>query len=293
MHFPLRVGAIAALLAGCISCSGAQISLVDDLSRTVTLPHAAARVVSLAPSITESLFAIGAGGQVVGVTNYCNYPPAASACQRVGGMINPSIEMIAGLAPDLIVISMEGNQRQDFAALTGLHIPVFVTNPRTLDGINRSLLQLGKLTGHSRQAEALVDSLARRTRSLTSARPAGRTRTLLLVSVQPLMAAGAKNFLNEMLETAGAQNIAASTGLTYPSLSRESILEQNPDVILVTSDACDSTARFTSMYPEWSRLSAVRNNRLYRINADIVARPGPRAVEGLALLISYLHTGRP
>jgi iron complex transport system substrate-binding protein len=293
MHFPVRASALVVFLACGMRCSSAQVSVVDDLSRTVTLPHAAMRVVSLAPSITESLFAIGAGAQIVGVTDYCNYPPAARNCRRVGGMTNPSIETIVGLAPELIIVSMEGNQRQDFTALTGLHVPVFVTNPRTLETINRSLLHLGILTGHSREATALVDSLAQRAAHLGSLRTEHRTRTLFFVSLQPLMAVGTRNFLDAMLVAAGGVNLAASTGLTYPSLSREMILKQDPDVILVTSDACDSTTRFTTLYPEWARLSAVRGNRVYRINADIISRPGPRAVEGLALLISYLHTGHP
>ena len=143
MHFPVRLHTLALFLVSGITCSMAQVTLLDDLHRQVTLPRPATRIVSLAPSITESLFAIGAGDQVIGVTDYCNFPPGVRLCHRVGGMINPSIETIVGLSPDLIIVSMEGNQRQDFTTLTGLQIPVFVTNPRTLEGINLSLRQLG------------------------------------------------------------------------------------------------------------------------------------------------------
>jgi iron complex transport system substrate-binding protein len=293
MHFPLRLRSVAACLLLGICGIRAQVTLVDDLKRTVVLPRTAQRIVSLAPSITESLFAIGAGSQVVGVTDYCNFPPEARSIHHVGGMINPSIETIVGLSPDLILFSMEGNQRQDFAILTGLRVPAFVTNPRNLEGINTSLLQLGALTGHMREAATLVSALTERTTKLKANIGPARTRTLLFVSVQPLVAVGARTFLNELLVVAGGENLAASTGLTYPQLSREVVLDQDPAVLLVASDVMDSTQNVTALYPEWARLSAVRNGHVYRVNADLISRPGPRAVDGLASLITYLQTGHP
>ncbi len=293
MRFPLRFSSLPVCLLLGITGIRAQISLVDDLQRPIVLPRPATRIVSLAPSITESLFAIGAGDQVVGVTEYCNYPPEAQSRRHVGGMINPSIETIVGLQPDLILFSMEGNQRQDFTILTALHVPAFVTNPRNLDDINRSLLQLGILTGHRREAMALTDSLARRAALLKAHIGPVRTRTLLFVSVQPLVAVGVRTFLNELLVDAGGDNLAASTGLTYPPMSREVVLRQDPAVLLIASDVLDSAQSIAALYPEWSRLSAVRENRVYRVNADLISRPGPRAVDGLATLITYLQTGHP
>ena len=107
------------------------------------------------------------------------------------------------------------------------------------------------------------------------------------------MAAGAKTFLNELVTAAGGENLAAASGLTYPSLSREMVLTQDPEVLFITSDAVDSTGSITALYPEWTQLSAVRSGHVYRIDPDLVARPGPRAVDGLALIISYLRTGHP
>jgi|WetSurMetagenome_2_1015567.scaffolds.fasta_scaffold11707_3 iron complex transport system substrate-binding protein len=293
MAFSRWLTALVTLVVACSTTGNAQISLTDDLQRQVTLSRPASRIVSLAPSITESLFAIGAGAQVVGVTDYCDYPPEARSCRRVGGMINPSIEAIVGLSPDLIIVSMEGNQRQDFVALTGLRIPVFACNPRSLEGINRTLRQFGSLTGHLREAMRLADSLTKRAAQLRVPGTIRHIPTLLLVSVQPLMAVGSKTFLDELLTDAGGNNLAASTGLTYPSLSREMVLTADPEVLLITTDAFDSTTSVTSLYPEWARLSAVRSGRVYRVDADLVTRPGPRSVEGLALLKSHLRTGRP
>jgi len=266
-----------------------QVSLVDDLGRTVTLASPAQRVVSLAPSVTESLFAIGAGGQVVGVTDYCSYPPEARMKPRVGGMINPSIEAIVDLKPDLIIVSMEGNMRADFLALTGRGIPVYASNPRTMEGIMRSLGQLGALTGRSAEADSTIRGMKARTERVR-ARTAGiRKGTLLLVSLQPLVVVGRNTFLNELLELAGADNLAARLHATYPVYSRETLLAEDPDVLLIMSDVIGDLSDLTILFPEWNRLSAFRRHHIRRVNADILSRPGPRAVEGLEALYEIFH----
>jgi iron complex transport system substrate-binding protein len=270
-----------------------QISLPDDLGRVTALPGPARRIVSLAPSITESLFAVGAGDQVVGVTLFCDYPETVRKIPHVGGMVNPNIEAIVALSPDLILVSMEGNTREDFTRLTQLGIPVFVTNPRTIAGIYRSLEQIGTLTGHAREARTMVDSMKTRVKTITAKVTGPSPRTLLVVSLQPLIAAGAGTFVNELLATAGAVNIAATARGTYPAYSREAILSANPDVLIITSDLLTGTESLTAMFPEWGTLPALRLHRVFGINPDIVSRPGPRAVDGLEQLYSLLHAGTP
>jgi iron complex transport system substrate-binding protein len=267
----------------------AQVSVVDDIGCTVTLSSPAHRIVSLAPSITESLFAIEAGDHVVGVTDYCNFPPAARAKAKVGGMTNPSIETIVSLHPDLILLSMEGNVRDDFAALQRFGIPVFVSNPRTLEGIHRSLYQLGMLTGRTVAADSLIKRMRAREDSVHAPAAAQRQRTLFIVSLQPLMVVGRNTFLNELLERSGAENLAARLPSTYPTYSRESFLAENPDVIIVMSDILADVSTLTRLFPEWESLAAVRQHRVHRINADLVSRPGPRAVDGLETLFHILH----
>lgn len=293
MHFRQHlVFCCAALLCTVSRESPAQVAIVDDLGRSVSLPGPAHRVVSLAPSITESLFAIGAGGCLAGVTTYCDYPPAVSSVPRVGGMTNPSIEKIVSLRPDLVVVSMEGNTREDFTTMTALGVPVFVTNPRTLSGISRSLEQLGELTGHRAEAGRLVDSMSVRIARVRAGASGQSLRALLLVSLQPLIAAGGKTFLHELLEASGALNIAATAPGTYPAYSREAVLAENPDAIILTADLTADVAELIALFPEWANLAAVRNGRVYRINADIVSRPGPRAVDALEILSSLLHQGQ-
>jgi iron complex transport system substrate-binding protein len=293
MPFSLRRSTLVFLCVFAVRFANAQITVTDDLGRTVTLPRPAQRVVSLAPSITESLFAIGAGAQVAGVTAYCNYPPAAALKPRIGGMTTPSIESIIALHPDLVLISMEGNLRDDYSRIMDIRVPVVVSNPRTLEDIYRSLAMLGRLTGKNDSASRVVAALRKRQNHILHPAPSHSVPTLLFVSLQPLIAAGNGTFINELLRSAGGLNLAAQTGFTYPTLSREAVIGYNPDVVLVSSDVVPSTDAMIALYPEWSRLSAVRNGRIHRIDADIISRPGPRAVDGLQLLFSLLHRNTP
>jgi iron complex transport system substrate-binding protein len=268
----------------------AEVTVVDDLHRRVVLAAAAERVVSLAPSITETLFALGAGGQVIGVTDFCNYPPEAQKKHRVGGITNPSIETIIGLKPDLIILSMEGNVREDFRKLLDLRVPLFVTNPRTLAGINKSIDDLGKLTGKEDNALRLVESMKAREDSL-GLLPKRSKHVLLIVSLQPLIVLGTNTFLAELLHLAGGENIAGDSPSTYPTLSREVVVERNPDVIIVTSNILQNVDELLELFPEWIGLNAIRNHQVYRINPDIISRPGPRVVEGLEALYNIIQQG--
>ncbi len=266
-----------------------QISLPDDLNRTVSLLSPPKRIVSLAPSITETLFAIGAGDAVVGVTDYCNYPPEAKTKQRVGGVVNPSIETIVSLKPDLIVLSMEGNVREDFRKLTSFGIPVFVTNPRTLQGINNSIEQLGMLTGRKANADKLIQSLHVRTDSIKAIVAKEKKQTVLVfVSLQPIIVVGQNTFFSELIELAGGVNVVKHGASTYPTYSREAVLKSNPDVLIFLSDVLAKPADLVTLFPEWTKLKAYKQNKIFRIDADIVSRPGPRAVNGLEALHKLL-----
>jgi iron complex transport system substrate-binding protein len=279
----------------CLLCAAAPlhagITVVDDLGRMVSLAGPAQHIVSLAPSITETLFAIDAGSQIAGVTDYCNYPAGAKTKPRVGGLVNPSVETIVSLKPDLILLSMEGNVREDFTKLQEVGVPVFVTNPRTLQGIRKSIGDLGTLTGRTREAAALARSMQGREDSVVAL--VTTTKTVLhLVSLQPLIAVGGRTFLNELIERAGGINIAADAASTYPTLSREAVVERDPDIIIIMSDILAAGTDLTTYFPEWATLRALRTKHIFTINADIVSRPGPRAVDGLEHLHRIIQEGR-
>lgn len=266
-----------------------QISLVDDLDRTVSLPSPAQRVVSLAPSITETLFAVGAGDQVAGVTDYCNYPEEAKHKPRVGGIVNPSMEAIISLKPDLIILSMEGNVREDFSKLLSFGIPVFVTNPRTLAGIYKSIYDIGMLTGYREQASQLVHTMQAREESVRSAAQGKKRKVLFIVSLQPLIVVGSKTFLAELIDLAGGLNIAGMSVATYPTYSREAVVAENPEILFLMSDVPADPHGLVNLYPEWKQTDAEKNGNVFSVNADIVSRPGPRAIDGLETLFHFLH----
>ncbi len=288
-----RVPLVAAIAPILFFCTGvrAQISVVDDLHRPVQIARPAGRIVSLAPSITECLFAIGAGDRVKGVTDFCDYPPEAAHRAHVGGMTNPSIEAVVGLEPDLVVLSMEGNIREDFRKLVSFGIPVYVSNPRMLEDIYGSLGALGTLTGMEENARRLVASLSSREAAVRKA-AAGKppVRVLLLVSLQPLMCAGSNTFIDELVRAAGGINLAARARGTYPSYSRENVIADNPEAIVVTSDILPPDAPLTRLFPEWENVEAVRSGRVFRVDADILSRPGPRALDALERLFQLLHS---
>lgn len=271
----------------------AQITVVDDLGRTVSLAQPACRIVSLAPSLTETLFALGAGDAVAGVTSYCTYPEEATRKPQVGGMINPSLEAIVALRPDLIVLSMEGNVREDFDRLTALGAQVFVSNPRSLADIQRSVTQLGALAGRSEAAAELAAELVAGEAEVARGASGPKVRTLLIVSIRPLIVVGGHTFLNELLEAAGATNLAARFPSTYPTLSREAVVSEDPDLLLVTSEVVADTRLLFEEFPEWASLKAAQHSRIYRVDADLVSRPGPRAVEALRMIARLVRGGTP
>jgi ABC-type Fe3+-hydroxamate transport system substrate-binding protein len=275
------------------SAAPASLHLTDDLGRAVDLSAPAQRIVSLAPSLTESLFAIGAGEQVVGRTAFCDYPAGALRVSSVGGMTNPSMESIVACRPDLILVSMEGNTRDDFPHLLSLGVPVYVSNPRTLDGIYHSLDHLGLLTGRHDQARHLIDSLQRQERELRREAPAHPRSVMIVISLQPLMVAGGNTLMNELLTLAGARNPAAAFPGHYPAISREAVLADPPDVLILTSDLPARPAELITLFPEWKYLRSVRQGHIYSIDAAILSRPGPRALEGLRLIIDTLSRGTP
>jgi iron complex transport system substrate-binding protein len=298
LHTMRTLSLIAVVLTFCLlSCQkhishpGPQArSFTDDVGHSVTLQHIPRRIVSLAPSLTEILFLIGADSAIVGVTDYCDYPEAAKGIAKVGGMLNPNIERILALQPDLVLMSGSGNMRSDFEKLTLAGTPVFVSHPQSIDGVFKSIKDAGELTGRRQRADSAVAHLQIR-REILVHRAAARKKVsvLLILSLNPLIAIGPKAFLNELVTLANGQNIVRDSSTAYPVLSREEILRRQPDVIVATSDIVRSVDDLLSPYPEWKSLTAIQNKHVAIVDASIVSRPGPRIIEGLEATIRALH----
>jgi len=268
-------------------------TFTDDFGHTVALGDRPARIVSLAPSITETLFALGLDSSIAGVTDYCDFPEAARSKPRVGGMLNPNIERIVELKPDLVLMSASGNMQTDYQKLTSLHTSVFVSNPRTIDGVLKSIVDIGELTQRKAAAESLAAKLRRRrSEIIEQLRTRPVRKVLLLLSLNPIIAAGEGTFLDELITTAYGENIARGSRTAYPVLSREEIFRRQPDVILATNDIVKSADAIVSAYPEWKSLPAIHHGRIAVVDASILSRPGPRVLDGLGAIAAAIHSKR-
>jgi iron complex transport system substrate-binding protein len=258
------------------------LKIKDDLKREIEFQSRVTRIISLAPSITETMFVLDNGKSLIAVTEYCDYPPAAKMKASIGGMVTPNFEKIVELKPDLIIMTVEGNNQDDFNKLQNLGYKIFVTQPKDIDGIIKSISDIGKIIGADSSADALIGSMRQRQEKVIHSKGGTRNRKVLtVISLQPLICAGKNTFINELIGIAGGINIAADTPMPYPILNREEVLKQNPDIIIAMDDAVSSTREILRFFPEWKNLSAFRNKKVFIIDGDILSRPGPRIMDGL------------
>jgi iron complex transport system substrate-binding protein len=285
------VCAASVILFGAASAPGADYTLIDQAGRSVTVPADPARIISLAPNITEILFAVGAGDKIVGVSEYSNYPPDAAALPMVGTYIKPNLEAIISLSPDLVIGTADGEKRAEINRLASLGIPVYIINPRTIAGVISTVREIGRLTGREREGEATAAEMTKRIAAIKERLAALPPATVLLVlNTNPLITINDNTFQDEMIRTAGGRNIAAGESIRYPTLTYEEVVVRAPEVIIMTTMSPDEDYR--SVTREWSRfptVPAVKNGRIYVIDSDIIDRPSPRIVAGLEELARLLH----
>ena len=266
--------------------------VTDDLGRSVTVPVKITRVVSLAPNLTEIIFAVGAGNRLVGVTTFCNYPEQAKAIAKIGDTMTPNMESIIALKPDVVFVSTASQIEAFMKTLEANGIAVYVTNPKTLDDVFQSLLQLGELLGTREQAAILVSNLSGRRSLLTHlvsfveprAERKVLTRVFVQISKEPLFTIGKDSFLTDVIAMAYGVSVTNEVPTAYPKLSKETASALNPDVIIL-SDSEDNQ----EPNEVFKNSPAVKNGRIYKVNADILSRPGPRLVDALEQIAKDLH----
>lgn len=265
-------------------------SFVDDTGRKLSLAKAPVRIVSLAPSITEMLFAIGAGGQVAGVTQFCDFPPEAVQKPKVG-YANPNLESLVALQPDLILAPKEFLKPDLLASLDNLHIPLFVFSGETIEDIFTHIQTIGRMTDHQAEAAALVMDMRREIAAVTQ-RVQGRppVRVLYVLNSQPLITVGSGSFIDQLIGLAGGRNIAAKGGVPYPRLSMETVLAEDPEVLVFPVGQAEGISEGEQQaWRQWSGLSAIKHARTHQISADLLNRPGPRIGLALEQLAALLH----
>jgi iron complex transport system substrate-binding protein len=247
------------------------------------------RVVSLAPNLTEIVFAIGAGNRLVGRTSYCDFPPEAKAVAEVGDTLHPNLERMIAVKPQVVLVSTASQLEVFTKQLEGQNIAVFVTDPHDLEGVFRSILQIGEIVGEQDQANSLVQKLRERTNAVEQAvKQKPPVNVFYQVSGEPLYTAGHDAFVTDLMRRAGAASVTADVPGAWPKYSNESALAARPDAIILPSGG--SMGEANSNVAEALRQSpAVLHGRVYKINDDHLARPGPRSVTGLEEMARALH----
>lgn len=259
----------------------AVIRLVDDAGQTLEFARSPQRIISLAPHLTELLFAVGAGAQLVGVDSASDFPRAAQALPRVGDYSRINFERILALKPDLVIVWVGGNRAADIHGLNKMGLPVLHTQATRLDDVARLLHLVGQASGHAGEGEAAARDVSAR---LAALQVRGGRQPPLSVFYQvwdrPLMTVGGRHWISDALALCGARNVFADLDALPPVVSREAVLRRAPALIVSGSDAPD----LRRQWQRFARLPAVKNQAFVRVNADLLHRPTPRLLDGVAEL---------
>ena len=263
--------------------------ITDDAGRRVSIPAKVDRVVSLAPNLTEIVFAVGAGHRLVGRTSYCDYPAEAKAVAEVGDTLHPSLERIIALKPQVVLVSTASQLEVFTQQLKGQNIAVYVTDPHDLEGVFRSIGQIGEIVGEKDGANLLVQKLRERTNAVEQAvKQKQPVKVFYQVSGEPLYTAGHDAFVTDLMRRAGANSVTADVPGAWPKYSNESALAARPEAIILPTGGSMGAAN-ASVAEALRQSPAVLQGRVYKINDDHLARPGPRSVDGLEEMARALH----
>lgn len=273
----------------------ASLTFTDGLGRTVTLAGPAQRIVSLAPSNTELLFAVGAGRQMVGRDDLSDYPAEAADVASIGSTFGPlNTETIVNLKPDL-VLAAEINTPEQVKGLEDLGLTVYwLANPKDFPGLYQNVGLIGALTGREAEARALAQSLEARVAAVAEKLKGASTTPRVFYELDATdptkpYTVGPGTFMDTLLTLAGAVNIAATLNDPYPQISSEELVKQNPDLILLGNAAYGVTVEAVQQRPGWEAIAAVKQNRIVAFDDNLASRPGPRLVDGLETLAKVLH----
>lgn len=291
-HAPVRAAQLALLLAFAAPAVMAGPTVSDDTGREITLDTPAQRIISLAPHITELLFAAGAGEQVVGAVSYSDYPPEAEAIPRVGAYNSVDVEAIVALRPDLVVAWDSGNRHVNLERLRALGIPVFVGEPSRLEDVARHIETLGQLAGTQEVADASAGAFRERLAALES-RHAQRPTVRVFYQIwhDPLMTINRRHVISSAMEICGGENVFGDLSQIAPRIGIESVLAADPEAI-VASGMDEARPEWLDMWQQWTSLQAVRDGHLYFIHPDLIQRHTPRILDGTEQLCDQLEKVR-
>ncbi|MGO4277742.1 Vitamin B12-binding protein precursor [compost metagenome] len=288
--------ALALLAALLTSTAHAAVSVIDDAGNTVTLAQPARRIVSLAPHVTELLYAAGGGDRIVGTVSYSDYPPQARDLPRVGDNKALDLERIAALKPDLIVVWRHGNAQKQTDRLRALGLPLFYSEPRKLESIPENLEKLGKLMDTGPVATRAAADFRQQVETLRKTY-ANRPPVTVFYQVwqQPLMTLNGQHMVSDMLALCGGRNLFGNEPPLVPTVSVEAVVAGNPEAMMTAGIGAtrpDKPLADFSMWEKWKSVTAVARNNLFIIDGDLVNRAGPRVVQGAAEICKDLDIAR-
>lgn len=271
------------------------MNVTDDIGRQVTIEKLPERIVSLGPSITEILFALGLGGRIVGVTDYCDYPEEAKAKPRIGGFSIPDLEKLVAAKPDL-VLAADINKKVGVPAMEKVGLTVVTLAPKTLDDLLNNIILVGQITGKNREASQLVARLKERIGAVTMKTEAlgekQRPRVFYVVWHDPIWSTGRETFVNDLIVKAGGINVFADEFEQFRVVSLEAVIAKNPQVIIISGMGTIGDLIYNSIKGEarLNTVEAIVKNRVYKISdSDLIERPGPRIVDGLEEVAKLIH----
>jgi len=267
--------------------------VTDQTGRKVNVPEHPLRVISIAPSVTETLYEMGLGDRLVGDTDYCDYPAKAKTLPHVGGMLNPNLEMIVALKPDLVLGTDEANRRETADQLERLGIPLYGVTAHTVDGTIKSLEDLGHILDWDQPTQKMVAGLRARVAAVDQqvlGKP--RMKVLFVVWYRPLITAGGQTFMSDVIQRAGGASVSDDMKTEWPHMGLEDVLSRAPDVILFPqTEAFEPGLDEFQKLPGWRDLDAVKNHRIHLVSETIM-RPSPRLIDALEELTRILHPER-
>jgi len=265
--------------------------VIDQVGRTLVVPENPVRIIALAPSITEIIFDLAQERRLVGVTQYSTHPSEAESLPTVGSYVRLDIEKIVALKPDLCLAIKDGNPKHIIDKIVSLGIPVYVIDPRNLLQIMDTITRLGSLLHAEQTAAELVSDMEKRIRKVQEQVKKGRhkPRVFFQIDAEPLFSAGTNTFIHELIELAGGINTAAGEN-PYPRYSWEDILLLQPEIVVISSMAGGLSPEYLiRSWKQWNQLSAVNNDQVFVVDAELFDRPTPRLVEGLETIAAIIH----
>jgi iron complex transport system substrate-binding protein len=291
MKFCRPVVVFAVLILHCLKGTAGAGIVTDQLGRKVTVPEKPARIISLAPNITEIIFALNREKLLKGVTQHCDFPVEAKKLPRIGSYVGLDLEKIVSLKPDLCIAIKDGNPKNVIDRLESFGIPVYAVDPRNLDSVMETIGSIGTLLGAGERADILVNNMRSRIRHVQNlvATTSYRPGVFFQIGAAPVVSVGTRTYIHELITLAGGVNMTAGE-TPYPRFGREQLIALSPEIVIITTmTRSDAFENELAEWKKWPQIKAVRDRRIYMADSDLFDRPSPRLVDGLEVLARLIH----